>query len=88
MALLDGLGEIKVPRNLPLGLLAAAIVSGTGFWFTSIANDRTILTRIDKIETKIEMREKGDIEQAKALSRIETLLSRLSDDVKEIRAKN
>lgn len=88
MALLDGLGEIKVPRNLPLGLLAVAVVSGTGFWFTSTANDRTILTRIDKIETKIEMREKGDIEQAKTLSRIETLLSRLSDDVKEIRTKN
>ena len=87
MALLDGLGEIKVPRNLPLGLLVVAIVSGTGFWFTSTANDRTILTRIDKIETKIEMREKGDIEQAKTLSRIETLLSRLSDDVKEIRTK-
>lgn len=87
MALLDGLGEFKIPRNLPLGLLVVAIVSGTGFWFTSTANDKTLLARIDKLEVKAERREAGDVEQAKVLSRIETLLSRLSDDVKEIRTK-
>ncbi|MDX2277450.1 MAG: hypothetical protein NW206_18540 [Hyphomonadaceae bacterium] len=65
-----------------------ALVLGTGFWFTSTANDKAILTRIDKLEVKAEKREANDIEQAKILSRIETLLSRLSDDVKEIRTKN
>ena len=88
MALLDGLGELKIPRNLPLGLLVVALVSGTGFWYTSTANDKSVMTRLDKLEIKAEKREAGDVEQAKVLSRIETLLSRLSDDVKEIRTKN